>query len=141
MPSVSDLVGITKLKFHTYSSLYENVFNRVVKANLVGVEDLLIAKFDNSSGAVLEHYRTTPSAVSCVNRCWGSGRDLDAVYLVVGGAEKVVLLLPPLVALERNLPYIAVLEGQHFKPYVGCANTYWQTHIEQAMLNEMTLRI
>jgi hypothetical protein len=54
----------------------------------------------------------------------------ESNYLVVGGGRHVVALRDPHEAVDRQLPFLSVLEGDQFQPYAGCPVEFWQTHIE-----------
>lgn len=129
----NQLVGFAKIRHDIYCTKYRNILARVCGTNKEFREtDFFVESFENTQ-AIVDHYRNNPTAITCMNRSWGSGFDMEATYLVVGSADRVVLLLPPEVALERNLPYLAVLEGSYFKPHLGCAITYWDRFIEPNM--------
>lgn len=130
MSGIGELVGFAKVRHDIYCTQYRNVLARVCGENKEVMETDFFVQCFNNTTAMVEHYRNNPTAITCVNRCWGSGMDMDATYLVIGTADRVVLLLPPEVALARNLPYLAVLEDSFFKPHIGCAITYWNRFIE-----------
>lgn len=119
-----------KMKHVAYTSMYNNIRRRLCREEeMVGV-DFFTTKHV-ADAAFVAKYRDSPMAIRCIGIAPFSGEALgEVVYLVVSGKEKTVLLLSPQDAANRNLPYLAVLENGFFRPYLGCATTYWQNHIE-----------
>ncbi len=122
---------LERIKHAAYCTLYANVQLRLC-VNKEEQETDFFTALHQGSEKLVQRYRERPTAVRCHSRGQYRGNFIggDSTYLVVGGQEKLVLLLPPGEALLRNLPYLAVLEGNIFKPHLGCASTYWQTWIE-----------
>lgn len=119
-----------KLKLATYQTLFNNV-----RARLCSYEETLDFDFFSSFHPNAENYALMyglqPTMYHCKGNIgfqgmFGAGNS----YLVVARFGKVVLFLEPEAAVARNLPFIAVLEGNFFRPYLGCAVTYWQSYLE-----------
>lgn len=121
---------LERIKYDSYCTLYVNVRKRLcLSEETLETDFFTSAHFDEQGLA--EKYRKKPTAITC----WSHGICTDTslssnTYLVIGGAEKLVLLLPPEAAIKLNLPYMAVLEGKFFKPHLGCVSAYWQKWIE-----------
>ena len=127
--SLAPLSGFKKIKHDIYSTMYRNVLARVCDDNTAAQSTDFLTDQHSDTEALREKYRNTPTAMTCPNK----GRDgsvSEATYLVVGGTKELAVLMPPELALERNLPYISTLVDQTFKPYLGCPSTYWNEHIE-----------
>lgn len=125
---------VGKLRLLTYRTFYENVRNRLcLHEEAIGFD--FFSSQHEGGDLFLKYYQDNPTAYRCkLKDIWcGGPSGPENVYLVAAGREKVALLLAPDVALTRNLPFLATLEGNFFQPYHGCPTTYWQTHIEPVL--------
>lgn len=104
-----------------YCTFYDNLLNRLSLSEEYLEEDYFTSLHEGGS-AFLQYYRDYPTMYRRVGG--------QSAYLVVGGVDRVVLLLEPEEAVERNLPYLAVLERGFFRPQLTDPIDYWQAHIE-----------
>ena len=119
-----------RMSFITYSTLYNNLLNRLPWREEV-IETDFFTQFHVNDQAFLQHHQDNPTIYHCNSRIGYVGRsDYKSSYLVVGGLDRVVLLLTPDEAQLRNLPYLSVLEGNFFRPQLTSPIAYWQAHIE-----------
>lgn len=119
-----------RMSFITYSTLYNNLLNRLPWCEEVIETDFFTQPHVNDQ-AFLQYYQDNPTIYHCNSRIGYVGRsDHKSSYLVIGGEDRVVLLLSPEEASLRNLPYLSLLEGNFFRPQLTNPIDYWQTHIE-----------
>lgn len=119
-----------RIRLMVYQTLYTNVKNR-----LCGIEENLdfdfFMAFHPESHLYQTRYSAMPRTYNCKGEVGFQGMfNAGNTYLVVSGFDTVVILLEPEAAVARNLPFMAVLEGNFFKPYLGCPMQLWQTKIE-----------
>jgi hypothetical protein len=121
-----------------YQTLYTNVKNRLCQYEEILNFDFFTA-FHPQSHLYQEQFSGLPTTYHCKSEIGFQGMfNVGNTYLVVAGYDTVVLLLEPEAAFARNLPFMAVLEGNFFKPYLGCPMELWQTKIEPMTLNAPT---
>lgn len=119
-----------RMSFITYNTLYNNLLNRLQWCEEV-IDSDFFTQCHACDQAFVKHYRDHPTIYHCnsrigyINKC-----DHKSTYLVVGGVDRVVLLLSPEEASLRNLPYLSVLDRNFFRPQLSSPTDYWQTHIE-----------
>jgi hypothetical protein len=120
-----------KMKLMTYQTLYNNLLARfcVLEENL-GHD--FFTSFHEDASQYLQHYNTCPTLYHCKSGVGFQGfYNVGNSYFVIAGRDCVMLFLEPEAAVARNLPFIAILEGNYFRPYSGCHLTLWQNQIEQ----------
>lgn len=118
-----------KMRVLSYRMLYQNVRNRLCKQAEVLPYDFLEGQHDEAQ--CLQRYKIQPMQYICRQRVGYIGMlYLESTYLVVAGARKVVALRDPEQAVARQQSFLSILEGQAFRPHLGCPAEYWQTHIE-----------
>ena len=119
-----------KIRLMVYQTLYANIRNRMGHYEESLDYDFFTAKHENA-GSYLQAYSQLPRLYHCKSVIgWQGMFSAGNTYLVVSGHDTVVLLLEPEAAFARNLPFMAVLEGDTFKPYLGCPMKLWQSKIE-----------
>ena len=119
-----------RMKLMVYQTLYTNIKNRLCQYEEYIDFDFLAA-FHPHHETYREQYSFLPTTYHCKGEVGFQGIfSAGNTYLVIAGHDSVVLLLEPEAAFLRNLPFIAVLEGNLFKPYLGCPVEFWQTKIE-----------
>jgi hypothetical protein len=119
-----------RMKFITYSTLYSNILNRLQWHEEI-VDGDFFTKVHKGDAEFLQHYQKHPTIYHCNSRIGYIGNpSYKSTYLVVGGVDRVVLLLSPEEAHLRNLPYLSVHDGQFFRPQLVSPIDYWQKHIE-----------
>lgn len=127
-----------KVRFMVYQTLYTNIKNRLCQYEEHLEFDFFTA-FHPQSQQYGERYSYLPTTYHCKGDVGFQGMfNAGNTYLVVAGFGSVVLLLEPEAAFARNLPFIAVLEGNFFKPYLGCPVEFWQTKIEPMALSTLS---
>lgn len=121
-----------RMGFITYNTLYKNLINRLQWREEI-IDGDFFTQHHACDQAFIKHYRDHPTIFHCNSRMGYVGkREHKSTYLVVGGSDRVVLLLSPEEAGLRNLPYLSVIDGNFFKPQLTNPTDYWQTHIEPA---------
>ena len=124
-----------RMSFITYNTLYNNLLNRLRWREEI-IDGDFFTKHHVCDQAFVQHYRDHPTIYHCNSRIGYIGKcDHKSTYLVVGGADRVVLLLSPEEAGLRNLPYLSVLDGNFFRPQLSSPTDYWQIHIEPVARN------
>lgn len=132
---ITNLLPVVSLRDKIRLMVYETLFNNV-KHRLCQYEETIDYDFFTAchfnAGEYLEDYGMLPRTYHCKSSVGFQGRySAGNTYLVVSGIDCVVLLLEPEAAFARNLPFMAILEGNVFKPYLGCPMTLWQNRIER----------
>lgn len=119
-----------RMSLITYNTLYNNLIRRLPWREEIISTDFF-TQHHVGDQAFLEHYQDHPTIFHCNSRLHYVGKcEHKSTYLVVGGVDRVVLLLSPEEAILRNLPYLSVLEGNFFRPQITSPIDYWQKHIE-----------
>lgn len=121
-----------RMRLPAYQMLRSNVRNRLCRLEETLSQDFFMQRHSGDEDFIAQ-YRETPMTYHCKTASTLTHTGGEATtYLVIGGKDRVILMLEPANAMCRNLPFLAVLErGQHFfKPVLGSPVEYWQTHIE-----------
>lgn len=119
-----------KMRLPAYQNLYKNVRKRLCHYEESLEQDFFTQRHSGDE-EFIRQYRDQPTAYDCISSAslTHSGGN-KTTYLVIGGHDRVVLLLEPTDAITRNLPFLSVLTGHFFRPCLESAPEYWQTHIE-----------
>jgi hypothetical protein len=119
------------MKLATYQTLYSNLMARFCNT----VENLdydFFTSFHEDTSQYLQHYNTFPTLYNCKGSVGFQGfYNVGNSYFVIAGRDYVMVFLEPEAAVARNLPFISILEGNYFRPYMGCHLELWQNQIEQ----------
>lgn len=119
-----------RMIFITYSTLYNNIINRLQWCEEF-IERDFFTQHHVCDELFIKHYKENPTIYHCNSRIGYAGKnDCKSTYLVVGGVDRVVLLLSPSEAILRNLPYLSVLDNGFFRPQIINPTYYWQAYIE-----------
>lgn len=119
------------MKLATYQTLYQNLMARYCcHSQELGYD--FFTSFHEEGSAYLQHYYETPTMYHCKGGVGFQGMySAGNSYFVIAGRDYVLLLLEPEAAMARNLPFISILEGNYFKPHLGCHLKLWREQIEQ----------
>lgn len=119
-----------RIRLPAYQMLYRNVFNRLCKHKEKLSYDFF-SRFHEGGKQFIDLHRHRPSAYQCTtSSSFNHAGGVETTYLVVGSADRVVLLLEPEYAIARNLPFLSVFDGHFFRPCLESATAYWQEHME-----------
>lgn len=120
----------SKIRLMVYQTLYNNIRNRLGRCEENLDYDFLTAHHFEASEYLVK-YSVLPRVYHCKSNVGFQGMfNAGNTYMVVAGFDTVVLLMEPEAAFARNLPFIAILDGNTFRPYLGCPTKLWQTKIE-----------